>query len=138
MNSKFAITALFLAGALCAVGTTAQAQEAPLTREQVQMDRATFLKLMQWDEHTGMWVLRSNMEPPKGVTSRSEVLAMRDEWLRHHRYDETSGTWLTVGTPREMSKLTREQVNMETVRFLMMYRFDESRSEWVSRLSPVH
>jgi len=62
----------------------------------------------------------------------------RDEWLRHHRYDEPSGTWLTVGTPREMSKLTREQVNMETIRFLMMYRFDESRSEWVSRLSPVH
>ena len=138
MNTKFALVTLCLAGALAAVGGTAQAQEAPLTREQVQMDRATFLKLMQWDEHTGMWVLRSNMEPPKGVTSRSEVLAMRDEWLRHHRYDEPSGTWLPLGAPREMSMLTREQVNMETIRFLMMYRFDESRSEWVSRLAPVH
>jgi hypothetical protein len=27
---------------------------------------------------------------------------------------------------------------METIRFLMMYRFDESRSEWISRLAPVH
>jgi hypothetical protein len=138
MNSKFAITALCLAGALAAVGGSAQAQDAPLTRQQVQMDRDTFLKLMQWDEHTGQWVLKSNMEPPKGVVSRSDVLAMRDEWLRHHRYDEPSGTWQTVGTPREMSKLTREQVNMETIRFLMMYRFDESRSEWISRLAPVH
>jgi hypothetical protein len=93
---------------------------------------------MRWDEGTGQWVLKSNMAPPKGVLSRSEVLAMRDDWLRMHSFDEPSGTWVAMGSARDMSKLTREEVQIETVRFLMMYRFDEAKSEWVSKLMPSH
>jgi hypothetical protein len=105
-----------------------------LTREQVKMDRDSFLALMRWDELTGMWVLKSGMEPPKGVMSRAEVLAMRDQFLRMNVYDDSVGTWVPLKAPREMSTLTREQVNMETQRFLMMYRYDESRNEWISRM----
>lgn len=138
MKTKIAMT-LLLASMLASVGGAALAQSGgPLSREQVKMDRDTFLSLMRWDEGTGQWVLKSNMEPPKGVKSRSEVLAMRDEWQRMHSYDEPSGTWVTMGAPRDMSKLTREQVNLETVRFLMMYRFDEAKSEWISKLMPMH
>ena len=32
-----------------------------------------------------------------------------------------------------MSVLTRDQVKMETIRFLMMYKWDEARSEWMPR-----
>lgn len=136
MKTKIGIT-LLLVSALATFGSLAYA-DGPLTREQVKMDRETFLRLMHWDELTGQWVLKSNMEPPTGVKSRSEVLAMRDDWLRMHSFDEPTGTWVTMGAARDMSKLTREQVNMETVRFLMTYRFDEAKSEWVSKLMPTH
>lgn len=136
MKTKFGITFL-LVSTLATFSNFAHAN-GPLTREQVKMDRDTFLATMRWDEHTGQWVMKSNMEPPKGVKSRSEVLAMRDEWLRMHTFDENTGSWVTIGAARDMSKLTREQVNMETIRFLMMYRFDEAKSEWVSKLMPAH
>lgn len=136
MKTKIGIS-LVLASLLATFGTLAYA-DGPLTREQVKMDRDTFLATMRWDENTGQWVLKSNMAPPKGVLSRSDVLAMRDDWLRMHTFDENTGTWVTMASARDMSKLSREDVQMETVRFLMMYRFDESKSEWVSKLMPVH
>jgi hypothetical protein len=130
---KFAsLLPLVLATALVSFAAPGQAQS--LSREQVKMDTAAFLKIMRWDELTGMWVLKSGMEPPAGVMSRAEVLAMRDMFLRMNAYDDTIGSWVPVkGGPRDMSSLTREQVNMETLRFLMMYRYDEANNQWVSK-----
>ncbi len=131
---RLSLLTLALAASLAAFNMPAQAQAQSLTREQVKMERDSFLALMRWDELTGMWVLKSGMEPPKGVMSRAEVLAMRDQFLRMNVYDDTVGTWVPVKAPRDMSTLTREQVNMETLRFLMMYRYDEQRNEWVSKM----
>ena len=131
MKPRYSLLPMILATALAAVSLPGHAQS--LTREQVKMDTATFLHLMRWDESTSMWVLKSGMEPPKGVRPRSEVLGMLDQFLRMNVYDDTIGSWVPQKAPRDMSTLTREQVNMETQRFLMMYRYDESRSEWVSR-----
>ena len=128
---RLSLLPLVLAATLTAFAVPSQAQS--LTREQVKMERDTFLALMRWDELTGMWVLKSGMEPPKGVMSRAEVLAMRDQFLRMNVYDDTVGSWVPIKAPRDMSTLTREQVNMETLRFLMMYRYDEQRNEWVSK-----
>ncbi len=129
---RLSMLSLLLATTLAAFSTAGQAQS--VTREQVKMDRESFLTLMRWDELTAMWVLKSGMEPPAGVLSRAEVIGMRDQFLRMNRYDESTGAWVPLNAARDMSTLTREQVNMETVRFLMMYRFDESRSEWISRV----
>lgn len=129
MKKTFAL----LATALALAFSMTPAQSQGLTREQVKMDRDAFLALMRWDELTGMWVLRSGMEPPKGVMSRAEVIAMRDQFLRMNVYDDTVGTWVPMKAPRDMSTLTREQVNMETLRFLMTHRYDEQRNEWVSK-----
>lgn len=128
---RLSLLPLVLATAFVAFSAPAQAQG--LTREQVKMERDAFLALMRWDELSGMWVLKSGMEPPKGVMSRAEVLAMRDQFLRMNVYDDTVGSWVPVKAPRDMSTLTREQVNMETLRFLTMYRYDEQRNEWVSK-----
>jgi hypothetical protein len=133
----FSTFSLVIAGALLTLSTLGHAQGAgsSLTREQVKMERDAFLKIMRWDELTGVWVLKSGMEPPAGIMSRSDVIAMRDKFLMMNIYDDTVGTWVPVKSgPREMSKLTREQVNMETLRFLMMYRYDESNNEWVSKM----
>jgi hypothetical protein len=129
---RFSLLTLALAATLTTFAAPGHAQG--LTREQVKMERDAFLALMRWDELTGMWVLKSGMEPPKGVMSRAEVIAMRDQFLRMNVYDDTVGTWVPLKAPREMSALTREQVNMETLRFLMMYRYDEQRNEWVSKM----
>lgn len=129
---RFSLLTLALAATLTTFAAPGQAQG--LTREQVKMERDAFLALMRWDELTGMWVLKSGMEPPKGVMSRAEVIAMRDQFLRMNVYDDTVGTWVPVKAPRDMSTLTREQVNMETLRFLMMYRYDEQRNKWVSKM----
>ena len=129
---RLSLLTLALATSLAAFTVPAQAQSA--TREQVKMERDAFLALMRWDELTGMWVLKSGMEPPRGVMSRAEVLAMRDQFLRMNVYDDTVGAWVPVKKPRDMSTLTREQVNMETLRFLMMYRYDEQRNEWISKM----
>jgi hypothetical protein len=131
MKTRLSLLPFVLTAALAAAALPATAQN--LTREQVKMDRDSFLALMRWDELTGMWVLKSGMEPPKGVMSRAEVLAMRDQFLRMNVYDDSVGSWVPLKAPREMSTLTRDQVNMETQRFLMMYRYDESRNEWISR-----
>lgn len=120
-----------IALALSCAAPSVQAQG--LTREQVKMERDAFLAMMRWDELTGMWVLRQGMEPPKGVMSRAEVIAMRDQFLRMNVYDDTVGSWVPVKAPRDMSTLTRDQVNMETLRFLMTHRYDEQRNEWVSK-----
>lgn len=128
---KNRLSLLLLTAVLTASVAPAHAQG--LSREQVKMDRDSFLALMRWDELTGMWVLKSGIEPPKGVLSRAEVLAMRDQFLRMNVYDDSVGSWVPLKAPRDMSALTREQVNMETLRFLMMYRYDESRGDWVSK-----
>lgn len=133
--NRFSMLTLLLAATLStfSLPSQAQSQGVGLTREQVKMERDAFLALMRWDELTGMWVLKSGMEPPKGVMSRAEVIAMRDQFLRMNVYDDSVGTWVPVKAPRDMSTLTREQVNMETLRFLMMYRYDEQRNEWISK-----
>jgi hypothetical protein len=35
------------------------------------MDRDVFLSMHRWDEMTGMWVVKSNIELPKGIMPRA-------------------------------------------------------------------
>jgi hypothetical protein len=132
MKRSLSTVSLVIASLLLSVSSLATAQG--LTREQVKMDRDAFLKTMRWDELTGQWVLKSGMEPPAGVLSRTEVIAMRDKFLTMHSWNEADG-WIPLKAPRDMSKLSREQVNLETLRFLMMYRFEEVSGQWVSKVS---
>lgn len=124
---------IVLASLLMSVAGATHAQG--LTRQEVKMDRDTFLSMFSWNESTSEWVLKDGMAPPKGVKSREEVKAMRDEFLSMNTWDETQSTFVPIkgGKPREMSKLTRDQVKMETAMFLKMYRFDESNSTWVPK-----
>jgi len=57
-----------------------------------------------------------------------------DKFLSMHTWDEIGSAYVPVkGAPRDMSKLTRAQVKMETERYLKMYRFDEPTSTFVLR-----
>jgi hypothetical protein len=128
---------LFVASLLLSFAGAVHAQGAGLGREMVKMDRDTFLSMFNWNEMTGQWVLKSGMAPPQGVKSREEVIAMRDEFLSMNVWNENTSDFEPIkgGKPRNMSSLTREQIQRETTMFLMMYRFDENGSKWVSKVS---
>jgi hypothetical protein len=119
--------------ALVAGPAAAQAQGKGLTRAQVTMDRDEFLAMARYDEAYGGWVLK-DMAMPKGVKSREEVQMMRDEFLSMHTWNDRENVWVPVnGAPRDMSKLSREKVSMETIAFLMNYRFNGMTSRWEPR-----
>lgn len=126
---------LFVASLLLSFAGAVHAQGAELTREMVKMDRDTFLSMFDFNDATSQWELKSGMAPPQGVMSREEIIAMRDEFLSMNVYNNTTSQFEPVkgGKPRNMSSLTREQVQRESAMFLMMYRFDDSSSKWVSK-----
>ena len=137
---KFSITpSLVAAGLVLGLSAftlapaSALAQGSSTTRAQIKMDRDTFLSMARWDESGGTWVLKDNMAMPAGVPSSEEVKAMRDTFLSMNAWSEANG-WVPVkGGPRDMSKLTREQVKAEGVAFLKTHRFDESTSTWLAK-----
>ncbi|MFM9880585.1 MAG: hypothetical protein ACKVOO_09290 [Burkholderiaceae bacterium] len=130
-----ALSATLLCGASWVQAQSAKpAQEPPRMTSMASMDKATFLSTHRWDEQTGMWVLKWNMELPKGIRPRAEVMAMMEVFLSKNRWDEQTGKWITMGAEkRDVSKLSRDQVRMETAQFLMMHRFDEQKDEWVKK-----
>lgn len=113
--------------------TTVAAAAAPVTRQQIRMQRDEFLKTHRWDEASGLWTLRPGVEPPPGIKSRALVMAERDEFLRAHQWDDAQG-WLPVpGTTRDLGNRSREQVRAETRAFLATHVWDEPTEKWVMR-----
>lgn len=105
---------------------------APMTREQVKMERDEFLRTHRWDTATDNWVMKPDIEAPTGMKSRAEVKAERDEFMRNHRWDPTSDNWVSLDkAPRDLSKMSREQVRSETAQFVRTHRWDDEKSAWV-------
>lgn len=104
----------------------------PLTRAQVRMERAEFVKSHRWDEASSNWVLKPGFDAPTGMKTRAQVMAERDEILRNNQWDENTGTWVPLkAKPREMSTLSREQVRKETAEFVRTHRWDEETESWL-------
>ena len=76
LSGGIALIPALVGGLLLSASLSSSA--AGLTREQVNMDRETFLSMMRWDEPTGMWVLKSGFEPPAGIKTRAEVMQITD------------------------------------------------------------
>ena len=111
--------------------TAAATPQAPLSREQVKMERDEFLKTHRYDVETDNWVLKPGFEAPAGVKNREQVKAERDEFLRNNRYDNESHTWV----PRKpsagvASTLTRAQVREETRQFMRTHQWDSFNQAW--------
>jgi hypothetical protein len=106
------------------------------TREQVKMDRNTFLSMYNWSETASNWVLKSGMAPPAGVKTREEIISMRDMFLSMNVWDEVISDFRPIkgGKPRDMSTLSREQVKMEASMFNMTHRYDELSSSWIKTM----
>ena len=128
--------ALILSALLMSTSSVAQAQslKPPVesSRMAAFMDRDVFLSMHRWDEMTGLWVVKSTIELPKNIMPRSEVMALVDKFLVMNTWDDQHEQWVSGGTARDMSKLTREEVRVETIRFLMTHQWDESSGICVS------
>ena len=107
----------------------------PMTREQVKMERDEFLKTHRWDYTSDNWVLKSGVEPPKGMKSRAEIIAECNEFLRKHRWDLKSDSWLPMETPKNMSTQTRAQVKADTAKFLSTHEWNDNQGIWMEKAS---
>lgn len=122
----------FTGGVVQAQGASAPAAAAPLTREQVKMNRDEFIRAHRWDTTSDNWVLKPDMEAPSGMKTRAEVRAARDEFLRNHRWNPVTSQWNPLTrAPRDMGKMTRAQVRNETRQFLQTHEWDNVTEAWV-------
>lgn len=143
-NKWFAMTA---AGAMIAaaagMANVAQAQTPAVaaaaseqclrTRAEVRDECIAFVKTHQWDEQAGDWVSKAGRKPaakvPEGVTPREKIRAERDAFLRANKWNELNGQWEPLGAkPRDVSKLSRAEVQKETTAFMRTHTWDEALS----------
>ena len=130
---------LLLAIAIGFCGISLQAQTmtdkqaaAPMTRQQVKMERDEFLKLHRYDAANEEWILRPNIDPPAGMKTRAQVRAEKDEFLKANKFDSVTETWLPLkGVPK--STLTRAEVRAETAQFMKTHEWDEMNERWVEK-----
>jgi hypothetical protein len=111
--------------------TTAATPQAPLTREQVKIERNEFLKTHRYDAHTENWVMKPEFEAPAGMKTREQVRAERDEFLRNNRFDYPSGLWVPLkGSNAPESTKTRAQMREETRQFVRTHEWDSVKEVW--------
>lgn len=113
--------------------TTSGTSAAPLTRDQVKMERDEFMRTHRWDQYEDNWVLKSEVEGPAGVKSRAEVKAARDDFLRNHRWDPGVEDWVPVTKgPRDLGQRSRAQVKAEAIQFLRTHQWDGPQGTWTA------
>ncbi|MCW5635963.1 MAG: hypothetical protein KIT17_21685 [Rubrivivax sp.] len=114
----------------------AASQECLRTRAEVRNECIAFRKTHEWSEQAGDWVLKSTGKPaakvPEGVTPRAKIRAERDAFLRANKWNEQTGTWEPLGAKtREVSKLSRADVQKETAAFMKTHYWDEALEAYV-------
>ena len=68
------------------------------------------------------------------MKTRDEVKAARDEFLRNHRWDTNTSSWVRLREgPRDLGQMTREQVRAETLEFMRTHEWDTTEEHWVDR-----
>ncbi len=115
-------------------GTTgiANAQTAPLTRAQVKIERAEFMKSHHWDSASETWVVHPGYEAPDSMKTRAQIKSERDEFMKNNRWDAAKEQWVPLkGQPK--GTLTREQVKAERAAFVRTYVWDSAQEVWVEK-----
>lgn len=118
-------------GSLAGAQSTPDATAAPMSRSEVKMETAEFLRSHRWDAAADNWVLKEGFEPPAGAPSRARVRAERDVFLRANRWDAAKDVWVPLKPgPGEPQAKTRAQVAEETRQFLRTHEWNETKGAW--------
>jgi hypothetical protein len=119
-----------------AAAAAASNKECARTRAEVRNECVAFMKTHQWSEQAGDWVLKAGGKPaakvPEGVTPREKIRAERDAFLKANKWNEMSGQWEPLGPKaREVSALSRAEVQRETAAFMKTHVWDEALETYV-------
>ena len=104
------------------------------TRAQVQADCANFMKTHVWSETKSAWVLKPGVKAPaRDVKTTAQIQAETSAFLAKNRWDESRSRFVPVsGAPRDVSKMSREEVKKETAAFMQNHEWDDVKSAFVS------
>ena len=85
-----------------------------LTRAQVQQQCADYKKTHVWTEHAG-WQLKPGVKAPaESAKTKAQIDRETMAFLRYHRWDDAKSRYVSLkGIPRDVSKMTPEQVKKE-------------------------
>ena len=123
------------AAALLAMASPVLAQSGSgATRAQVQTECANFMKTHEWSETKSAWVLKPGVKAPaRNAKTSAQIQAETSAFLAKNRWDESKSRFVPVsGAPREVSKMSREEVRKETAAFLQNHEWDDVKSAFVT------
>ena len=123
------------AAALLAMASPVLAQSGSgATRAQVQTECANFMKTHEWSETKSAWVLKPGMKAPaRSAKTSAQIEAETAAFLKSNRWDESKSRFVPVsGAPRDVSKMSREEVRKETAAFMQTHEWNEEKSAFVT------
>ena len=129
------VVSVACAAALLSMASPVLAQSGSgATRAQVQADCANFMKTHEWSETKSAWVLKPGVNAPaRDVKTTAQIQAETSAFLAKNRWDESRSRFVPVsGAPRDVSKMSREEVRKETAAFMQNHEWDDVKSAFVS------
>lgn len=119
--------------------STAKEAASAVTRAQVKAERDEFLKTHEWvGDEWRLKLKKGEKAPAPSGKTRAEIKAERDAFLKDNRWDSAAEAWVSIkATPRDVSKLTREQVKSEAAEFNRTHIWDEGSMKYVPRGRPL-
>lgn len=86
-----------------------------------------------FDESGASWIQKTDMAMKSDKTA-AQIRAEANQFLRFNKWDVGSSKFIPVtGEPRVMSKLTREEQNMEISMFAKTHMYDIFSGAWVDK-----
>ena len=87
-----------------------------------------------FDESGASWIQKTDMAMKGEKKTAGQIRAEANQFLMFNKWDVGSSKFIPVGgEPRVMSKLTREQQNMEISMFAKTHMYDIFSGAWVDK-----
>jgi hypothetical protein len=87
-----------------------------------------------FDESGASWIQKTDMAMKGENKTSAQIRAEANQFLRFNKWDVGSSKFIPVtGEPRVMSKLTREEQNMEISMFAKTHMYDIFSGAWVDK-----
>jgi hypothetical protein len=87
-----------------------------------------------FDESGDSWIQKTDMAMKGESKTRVQIRAEANQFLRFNKWDIGTSKFVPVtGEPRAMSKLTREEQNMEIRMFANTHMYDIFSGAWVDK-----
>jgi hypothetical protein len=87
-----------------------------------------------FDESGASWIQKTDMAMKGEQKTTAQIRAEANQFLRFNKWDVGSSKFIPItGEPRVMSKLTREEQNMEISMFAKTHMYDIFSGAWVDK-----